>query len=129
MRNRILYKSIVFFIAILLHSGISRAQSPVINNLPDAAVKADSSISYKATISVAKPELKSKVHPNPFTQSFVINTFLPSAQPLKVQLLDMHGSLVRYKSINGLSGENRIEFNDLGNLQAGVWRMLIMFCL
>jgi hypothetical protein len=68
----------------------------------------------------------SKVHPNPFLQSFSINTFLPSAQPLKVQLLDMNGSLVRYKSFNGQAGDNRIEFTDLGNLQAGVYMVRII---
>jgi hypothetical protein len=68
----------------------------------------------------------SKIHPNPFIQSFVISTFLPSAQPLKVQLLDMNGSLVRYKSFNGQPGDNRIEFTDLGNLQAGVYMVRII---
>jgi hypothetical protein len=68
----------------------------------------------------------SKIHPNPFIQSFVINTSLPSAQPLKVQLLDMNGSLIRYKSVNGLAGENRIEFNDLGNLQAGMYMVRLI---
>lgn len=126
MRNRILPRSIIIFISIFLLFSISRAQSREVSRTPVTTAKSGSNLFYGATGSVSKPELKSTVQPNPFSQSFIINTSLRVAQPLKLQLLDMNGNLVRYKSVNGQPGENRIELSDLGNLQAGVYLLRII---
>ena len=132
MINRILSKSIAFVFTLFF--SISRAQLPGIADVQTSSkaccrikqVDIDSNFSYSSIAGVARSEFKTKIQPNPFSQSFIINTFLPSAQPLKIQLLDMNGSLIRYKSFNGLPGDNRIEFADLGNLQAGVYMVRII---
>jgi hypothetical protein len=135
MRNPILFKSTAIAIAFTLFFSISRAQLPGIADVIQTTSKTyyhikqvgiEGKFSYGSIAGVAGSEFKTKIQPNPFSQSFIINTFLPSAQPLKVQLLDMNGSLVRYKSFNGQPGDNRIEFADLGNLQAGVYMVRII---
>jgi hypothetical protein len=146
MRNQILSRSVGIAIAIFFLFNISKGQADsiviqaaileneqVYKAVPPVATKPASKfatvITHKTVLpprSVPGSEVKPKVHPNPFIHSLIITTFLSSAQPLKVQLLDMSGSLVRYKSINGLQGENSIEFNDLGNLQAGVYMVRII---
>ena len=68
----------------------------------------------------------SSVQPNPFTQSFKIEVFVASPQPIKVQLLDMSGRLLRYNSLAGIPGINKVEFDDLGNLRAGIYMVRIV---
>jgi hypothetical protein len=68
----------------------------------------------------------SSVQPNPFNQSFTIEVFVASPQPIKVQLLDMSGRLLRYKSLAGIPGINKVEFDDLGNLRAGIYMVRIV---
>jgi hypothetical protein len=68
----------------------------------------------------------SAVQPNPFVQSFIVDTYLPSPQPIKIQLLDINGRLIRYKSIAGSTGNNKIEFDDVGNLQPGIYMVRIV---
>ena len=66
------------------------------------------------------------IQPNPFVTSFSVDAFLPSAEPVKIQLLDMNGRLLRYKSIAGIAGNNKIEFDDLGTLQNGMYMVRIV---
>lgn len=68
----------------------------------------------------------SAIQPNPFVQSFFVQVYLPSSETLKVQLLDMNGGLIRYKSLMGIAGTNDLEFNDIGNLQSGVYLVRII---
>jgi plastocyanin len=81
---------------------------------------------YSSIVSVAGTVPKAQIQPNPFLQSIAVNTFLPSAQPIKIQLLDMSGRLIRYKSVPGVSGANKIEFDDLGGLQPGMYMVRII---
>ena len=81
---------------------------------------------YSSIVSVAGTAPKAQIQPNPFLQSIAVNTFLPSAQPIKIQLLDMSGRLIRYKSVPGVSGANKIEFDDLGGLQPGMYMVRII---
>jgi hypothetical protein len=59
-------------------------------------------------------------------QSFTVHTHLASPQPIKIQLLDLSGKLIRYKSIAGAPGNNKIEFDDVGNLQPGIYMVRIV---
>ena len=71
-------------------------------------------------------ELYSAVQPNPFIQSFTVEVYLPSPQAIKIQLLDMSGRLLRYKSLSGIIGTNKIEFDDVGSLQKGIYMVRIV---
>lgn len=66
------------------------------------------------------------VQPNPFVQSFIVEVFLDDAQPVKIQMLDMNGRLLRYKSVTGRPGSNQIEFDDVGNIQPGIYMVRIV---
>lgn len=68
----------------------------------------------------------STIQPNPFMQSFAVHTFLTSPQPIKIQLLDMSGRLIRYKSSMGVVGDNKLEFADMGNLKPGIYMVRIV---
>jgi hypothetical protein len=70
--------------------------------------------------------LSSTVQPNPFMQSFAVHTYLPSPQPIKIQLLNMSGKLIRYKSVSGITGNNKVEFDDVGNLPPGIYMVRIV---
>jgi trimeric autotransporter adhesin len=87
----------------------------------------DGNYSYSKVIVVNQNgTFYSAVQPNPFIQSFVVHTYLPSPQPIKIQLLDVNGRLLRYKSIMGIAGNNKIEFDDVGNLQPGIYMVRIV---
>ena len=68
----------------------------------------------------------STIQPNPFMQSFAVHTFLASPQPIKIQLLDMSGRLIRYKSSMGVVGNNKLEFDDVGSLKPGIYMVRIV---
>ena len=68
----------------------------------------------------------STIQPNPFMQSFAVHTFLASPQPIKIQLLDMSGRLMRYKSTMGVVGNNKLEFDDVGSLKPGIYMVRIV---
>src|SRR5215203_1535130 len=68
----------------------------------------------------------STIQPNPFMQSFAVHTFLASPQPIKIQLLDMSGRLIRYKSTMGVVGNNKLEFDDVGSLKPGIYMVRIV---
>ena len=68
----------------------------------------------------------STIQPNPFMQSFAVHTFLSSPQPIKIQLLDMSGRLIRYKSTMGVVGNNKLEFDDVGSLKPGIYMVRIV---
>jgi hypothetical protein len=87
----------------------------------------DGNYNYSKVIVVSpNGNLSSTVQPNPFMQSFAVHTYLPSPQPIKIQLLDMSGKLIRYKSIAGITGNNKVEFDDVGNLQPGIYMVRIV---
>ena len=68
----------------------------------------------------------STIQPNPFMQSFAVQTFLSFPQPIKIQLLDMSGKLIRYKSTMGVVGNNKVEFDDVGSLKPGIYMIRIV---
>ena len=68
----------------------------------------------------------STIQPNPFMQSFAVHTFLATPQPIKIQLLDMSGRLIRYKSTMGVVGNNKLEFDDVGSLKPGIYMVRIV---
>lgn len=68
----------------------------------------------------------SSVQPNPFVQNFTVQTYLTYSELIKIQLLDMSGKLIRYKSVNGVAGANKIELADLAGLQPGVYMIRIV---
>ena len=70
--------------------------------------------------------LHTAVQPNPFIQSFSVEAYLSASETIKVQLLDMSGRLLRYKSLLGVPGTNKIEFDDVGNLQRGIYMVRIV---
>jgi hypothetical protein len=87
----------------------------------------DGNYNYSKVIVVSpNGNLSSTVQPNPFMQSFTVHTHLASPQPIKIQLLDLSGKLIRYKSIAGAPGNNKIEFDDVGNLQPGIYMVRIV---
>ena len=47
-------------------------------------------------------------------------------QPIKIQLLDMSGRLIRYKSSMGVVGNNKLEFDDVGSLKPGIYMVRIV---
>jgi hypothetical protein len=87
----------------------------------------DGNYNYSKVIVVSpNGNLSSTIQPNPFMQSFAVHTYLPFPQPIKIQLLDMSGKLIRYKSIAGITGNNKVEFDDVGNLQPGIYMVRIV---
>jgi hypothetical protein len=66
------------------------------------------------------------IHPNPFVQSFTLDIYETDPQTIKIQLMDMSGRLLRYKSVSGKAGNNKIEFDDVGNLRAGIYMLRIV---
>lgn len=68
----------------------------------------------------------SAIQPNPFVQSFTVDIYVADAQAIKIQLLDISGRLLRYKSVAGKAGNNKIEFDDVGSLQPGIYMVRIV---
>ena len=66
------------------------------------------------------------IQPNPFVQSFTVDVNETDAQTIKIQVLDMNGRLLRYKSVAGKAGNNKIEFDDVGSLQPGIYMVRIV---
>ena len=87
----------------------------------------DGNYTYSKVIVVSQSgALSSTVQPNPFMQSFAVHTYLPSPQPIKIQLLNMSGKLIRYKSVSGITGNNKVEFDDVGSLPPGIYMVRIV---
>jgi hypothetical protein len=59
--------------------------------------------------------------PNPFEKSFFADFDLSSAGLLTIQLMDMQGKIFETKTIEGVIGNNRYEFNDEYGLQPGTY--------
>ena len=90
-------------------------------------IEENGNYNYSKVIVVSQNgNLSSTVQPNPFMQSFTVLTYLPSPQPIKIQLLDMSGKLIRYKSIPGITGNNKVEFDDVGSLRQGIYMIRIV---
>lgn len=90
-------------------------------------INEDESHSYSKVIAVNQNgAFYSAIQPNPFMQSFAVHTFLAFPQPIKIQLLDMSGRLIRYKSTMGVVGNNKIEFDDVGGLKPGMYMIRIV---
>ena len=90
-------------------------------------IDADGKFSYSKIVVInQKGSWYSAILPNPFVQSFTIQVYLPASEQLKIQLLDMSGRLIRYKSIAGVRGINKFEFNDIGSLQPGLYMVRVI---
>ncbi len=90
-------------------------------------VNEDSGYSYSQEIIVNKSgEQDVAVQPNPFTNSFTVDVYISAAQPIKIQLLNMSGRLLRYKSVSGMPGNNKIGFDDVGSLEKGIYMVRIV---
>lgn len=90
-------------------------------------INEDGGYSFSKVIAVNQSgAFYSTIQPNPFMQSFAVHTFLASPQPIKIQLLDMSGRLIRYKSTMGIVGNNKLEFDDVGSLKPGIYMVRIV---
>ena len=66
------------------------------------------------------------IQPNPFVQSFTVDVYETDPQTIKIQLMDMSGRLLRYKSVAGKAGNNKIEFDDVGSVREGIYMVRIV---
>lgn len=90
-------------------------------------IDADGNFTYSKIVVInQKGSWYSAIQPNPFVQSFTLQVYLPASEQLKIQLLDISGRLIRYKSITGIAGINKLEFNDIGSLQPGLYMVRVI---
>ncbi|MBS1669769.1 MAG: T9SS type A sorting domain-containing protein [Bacteroidetes bacterium] len=65
------------------------------------------------------------ISPNPFIDGININYQAPNSSTLNIHLLDMYGRNLKTKLVNIVSGENQITVDNLGNLSAGTYLLVI----
>jgi len=92
-------------------------------------VDKDGSFRYSETI-VLKPSAGSfevqQVKPNPFTSEVQVVITATKSKELQINLLDVHGRLIKTQKGNIVQGSNSITVNNLSNLSKGIYYLEII---
>ncbi|MEQ9443722.1 MAG: T9SS type A sorting domain-containing protein [Cyclobacteriaceae bacterium] len=82
-------------------------------------------VSRQATNAADPTPVIHSVAPNPFDISFSVAYEVPTAGPVRIQLMDLNGTTITSEIIEAASGRNQYQFEQGGQLKSGIYLLML----